>query len=360
MSATDRSAVEADRRVVVAHELAEQLLAPRAALVDHDGVPRSHLRAIGDAGLLGLQAPVEDGGSAAPPAVFRRVVELLAGADCSTWFVQAQHHAPLQMLIRSDTPVRRRLAPRLARGELLSGVAFSHLRRWPERPVSATRVEDGWRFDGVAPWYTGWGLNDVMLLGGATEQGEVVFAFVQAAPGPGLVASEPLALAALSATATVRLTLDGLVAPDEDVVARLPIEEWAAADRRTTVNVNPAVLGLTERAVRLLGERARASGESSTAGAASRLAEALTEVRDRCYALLDDAGPDEAVAERLAARADAQHLMVEATSALVVAGAGGAMAVGAPAQRLAREALFLLVQAQTPQGRAATLDRWAR
>jgi hypothetical protein len=35
------------------------------------------------------------------------------------------------------------------------------------------------------------------------------------------------------------------------------------------------------------------------------------------------------------------------------------MALTHPAQRKAREALFLLVQAQTAAGRAATLTRWA-
>lgn len=352
--------VEADPRVAAAHGVADTVLRPSAADVDRDGVPVTHLQALGEAGLLGLAAPEEDGGSAAPPPVFRRVVEILAGADCATWFVQAQHHAPLTMLTRATTPVRARLAPALARGELVSGVAFSHLRRHPDRPVAAARVDGGWSFDGVAPWYTGWGLNDVFLLAGATADGQVVFGFTDAGQTPALRPSAPMELAALGGTSTVRLTLSGLVIPDDDVVAVLPIGDWAAADRRTTVNVNPAVLGITETAVRLIGERARTSGERAIGAVGERLGAALDSVRGRCYALIDAVDPDDQVEERLAARADAQHLMVEATTALVAAGAGGSMALSSPAQRLAREAMFLLVQAQTLQGRTATLTRWAR
>ena len=50
-----------------------------------------------------------------------------------------------------------------------------------------------------------------------------------------------------------------------------------------------------------------------------------------------------------------QHL----TTALVAALGGSAMERAHPAQRLAREALFYVVQAQSADGRAATLDRLA-
>src|SRR5689334_24146272 len=114
-----------------------------------------------------MRAPAADGGSDAPPAVYRAVNEVLAGADCTTWLVQAQHHGPVALLARSAAPVRDRLLRPLATGGSIAGTAFSHLRRYPaDRQVRAEPAAGGWRFDGTVSWYTGWGLTDVFLLAG--------------------------------------------------------------------------------------------------------------------------------------------------------------------------------------------------
>ncbi|PZG96050.1 hypothetical protein C1I97_26680, partial [Streptomyces sp. NTH33] len=54
-----------------------------------------------------------------------------------------------------------------------------------------------------------WGLNDVMLLAGVTDGAEVVFAFAEAREQPGLRPSPPMRFAALTASRTVSLRLDG-------------------------------------------------------------------------------------------------------------------------------------------------------
>ncbi|MER5198428.1 acyl-CoA dehydrogenase family protein [Streptomyces sp. NPDC002755] len=331
--------------VTRARSLADDLLAPHAEQVDQEGVPASHLARIRRSGLLGLNAPTEYGGAAAPGAVVRETAEILAGACCSTWFVQAQHHTPVLTLAGSEGPVRERLLGRLATGELLSGVAYAHLRAYPRVPVRVTRERAGWRFDGTVPWYTGWGLNDLLLLAGVTDTGEVLFAFTEAREQPGLRASAPMRLAALTAARTVSLELDGLWLPEEAVALRTPHERWSAADRLRTVNANPAVFGLTEAALTLLDE-----------DAARPLRARLTEVRSRAYALADDAAPQEHLADRLALRTQASEVLRAATTAAVVTGGGRSMLLTNRAQRLAREALFLMVQAQTRESRAAHLD----
>jgi alkylation response protein AidB-like acyl-CoA dehydrogenase len=224
----------------------------------------------------------------------------------------------------------------------------------------AARVDGGWRLDGTAPWYTGWGLSDIALVAGATPDARAVFALVEPRPGPHLHAGEPMAVAAVAAALTVALTFDGLVVPDRDVVSVRVLAEWARADRGVAVNAVPAVFGLTESAVRLLDAAGRDRDEPAAVEAARRLGERLVAVRGEAYRLLDDVPPDEAVAQRLGLRAAAGRLAVEATTALVVAGAGAAMATASPAQRKAREALFLLVQAQTREARTAALRLWGR
>ena len=343
-----------------AQTLAADLLEPHAAEVDATTVPRAHLDALAKVGLLGLAAPVEDGGSAAPPRLQRRIQEVLSGADAATWFVSAQHHGPVRLVAESTAPVRSDLLPRLARGELVAGTAFAHLRRWPERPVEAVRTVGGWHFSGLAPWFTGWERNDVFSLGGATPDGEVVFAIVDARPQPGLTASEPMRLAAMTATRTVRLSFDRLFVPDSHIVAEQPVEEWLHNDRRNTVMPSPATFGVTEAAIRRLREVGQRAELAPGLAAAARLDERLADLRAHADRLFDDVPPDDRHDERLAVRADVARLMVDATTALVVAGGGRSMAMADPAQRHAREAAFLLVQAQTRPARETMLLQWAQ
>ncbi|GHH04784.1 acyl-CoA dehydrogenase family protein [Streptomyces rubradiris] len=354
---------------VRARRLAADLLAPEAERVDQEGVPLSHIEAVKRSGLLGVTAPADHGGAGAPPAVAREVAEILAGACAATWFVQTQHHTPVQTLARSEHPVRERLLGPLSRGELLAGVAYAQLRSYPRRPVRVRPERGGWRFDGTVPWYTGWGLNDVMLLAGVTDSGEVLFAFTETREQPGLRASEPMRLAALTAARTVSLELAGLWLPAEAVALRMPYDRWAAGDRAKTLHTSPAVFGVAEAALSLLDT-----------GTAAPLRARLAGVRRRAYELADAAPPkgwtarpasapratgaeaepeagavDAWARERLAVRAEAHELLRTATTAAVVAGGGRAMTLADRAQRLAREGLFLLVQGQTAESREAHL-----
>ncbi|TQJ85890.1 acyl-CoA dehydrogenase family protein [Streptomyces sp. SLBN-31] len=339
--------------LATARTLARDLLAPNAERVDRESVPAGHIEALRRSGLLGVAAPREYGGAGAPEAVVREVQEVLAGACCSTWFVQTQHHSPVRMLAASRLPVRERLLRPLATGELLAGIAFAHVRAFPRVPVRATADRDGWRFDGRVPWYTGWGLNDVMLLAGVTDSDEVVFAFADAREQPGLRPSPPMRLAALTAARTVSLDLDGLWLPAESVVLRTAREEFALVDLPRNTNASPAVFGVADAALRVVEE----AGESETARA---LRTRLVEVRGRAYALAAHPVPHERIAERLELKARAYDLMRAATTAAVVVGGGRAMDLGSPAQRLAREGLFLLVQGQTTDVRRAHLAALAR
>jgi alkylation response protein AidB-like acyl-CoA dehydrogenase len=343
--------------VVEAVRLADDLLAPHAAEVDAGTVPRSHLDALGSAGLFGLSAPPALGGSQAPAPVVRAVNEALAGADLATWFVWAQHHSPVRALVSAggfDDLVRD-----LAAGRRVAGIAFSHLRR-PDPGVRATRDGDGWRLDGTAPWYTGWGINDVALVAGVGPGQEAVFGLVPAREGPGLSASAPMRVAALESAVTVTLTLSGCRIPGDAVVSVEPLERWRAGDRVRTLDVQPAVFGVAGSALRLLHRLGVERDQPAAVAAAQRLGEAVRTLREQVYRLVDDAPAGSRAQLRLSLRAGAQQLMTDATTALVIAGAGGSMAAGAPAQRKAREALFMLVQAQTASGREAALGLWGQ
>ncbi|MFS0693864.1 acyl-CoA dehydrogenase family protein [Streptomyces nitrosporeus] len=336
--------------LVRARRLSEVLLAPAAQRVDQDGLPAAHLDELRASGLLGASAPQAYGGSGVPDAVARDIQEALATGCCTTWFVQAQHQSPLRLLAASDSPAKERLLPELASGRVMAGVAYAHVRSFPRVPVRATADRGGWRFDGTVPWYTGWKLNDVMLLAGIDADDEVVFAFTEAGEQPGLRASEPLRLVAVSSSRTVSLRLDGLWVPPESVVLRVPRERWAVTDLAHASHVSPAVFGVAEAALRLLEE----TGAEAAATARGLRAE-LALVRRHAYALADRPEPDRGVPERTALRLRALDLLRTVTTAVVVAGGGRTTGLDHPAQRLARESLFLLVQGQTAPVRRAHL-----
>ena len=215
--------------------------------------------------------------------------------------------------------------------------------------VRAEPVPGGWVLSGAVAWCTGWGLADVVLLGGTAPDGRVVLALVPMAAGQGIEASAPVALAAMAGTATVALRLYGLAVTDEQVLSITDGDEWAVADARTNANVQPSTFGVARAALDAL------RGTDGATGAV--LGSRLDEVRARAYRLADEQAPDEAVEEKLATRAEALLLGVEITSAYVASVGGQAMDLAHPAQRWAREALFHLVQAQTRPVRHATLAR---
>ncbi|WP_435282874.1 acyl-CoA dehydrogenase family protein [Streptomyces koelreuteriae] len=339
--------------VTRARRLAHDLLVPDAERVDQEGVPASHIEAVKRSGLLGVGAPKEYGGAGASVGVARETAEILAGACCSTWFVQTQHYTPVKLLATYDSPVREKLLRPLATGELMAGIAFAHVRAFPRVPVRAVPERGGWRFEGTVPWFTGWGLNDVMLLAGVTETAEVVFVLAEAREHPGLAPSAPMRLAALTAARTVSLELDGLWVPDDAVVLRVPQKEFALVDLPRAANASPAVFGVADAALDLVADTP--DGQDPARSLRAR----LDDVRREAYALADHPVPHECVPERLAVKTRAYDLMRAATTAAVVAGGGRSMALDSRAQRLAREGMFLLVQGQTAEARRTHLGALA-
>ena len=306
------------------------MLAPAAQDTDQaDIVPRSHLRALADAGLFDA-------------AGHRDVYEILAGACGATFFVWVQHHAPVRLLAGSaNTALRDRWLPRLLSGEVLGGVAFAHLRR-PGRPaVRARRVDGGYALEGEAPWVTSWGLADLFAVAARCDD-HVLFVAVPA-DARGLRPSAPLPLMVMQASSTVRLGFEGLTVADADVIADVPFTQWEAEDRVATAKPNPAAFGVAATCTRLLAEL-------DPATAAALEAERL-DCRTRSYGGGED---------QVGLRAWSLELAVRGGLALVAATGGSSMQRSHPAQRLIREAAFYSIQAQTRPLRAATLDRLTR
>ncbi len=339
--------------VAAARRIADEVLFATAQDVDRsDRIPDRNLAALASDGLFGLVGPVSHGGLDLDAHDVRRAMAAVASGCGATFFVWVQHHGVVRALRSSgnDRLVESYLAD-LCAGRRLAGTAFAHVRRAGRPAVSATRVAGGWTLDGQAPWATSWGLADWFSVAAETADGQLVWSLL---PGTGAlgVTAEALALSVFGATSTVALRFDDCRVSDDRVIAVEPVDAWRRADRRHASLGQPAALGVAERAQRLLAQQ----GDDLAVTAAEGLSRELRARWDADDALVDGLTlGDDVVAEANVHRAACLDLARRSTTALLAAVGGRGMDLSHPAQRLAREADFFVIQAQTRDGRAATL-----
>jgi hypothetical protein len=278
--------------VAAAAKIAEDVLFPSAAAVDRaDRVPAGHLDLLADAGFYDYAG--ED---------LPEVVEILASGCLATTFLWIQHLSPL---FTAGERLRGRRA----------GIAYAGL-----APGSDLHLRDG-RLSGHVPWVTGWDLIDVVQV--AVRQGDQIrYYLVDAVAAPTLEA-ELQELVAVQASRTVALTFDGHPAPDDRLVHTEEYEPWARKNASGSALNGFLALGLVRRA-------------------SSMLDGVFDAELDGCRALLAD--PDRTPEARAAASA----LAWKAAGALVTKAGSGGIRTGQTAERLAREAAFLLVFGSRP------------
>ena len=321
-----------------ARELADGTLFPAAGAIDRaDAVPAAHLDLLAATGLYGLTGPPAAGGLDADVRELCAVVEVLAGACLATAFVWVQHHGLVRALAGPGGPaaLRDEWLGSLCRGERRAGLALTGLLPGPPR---LRAVPDGpgggWVLHGTSPWVTGWGLVDVLLVAARGDDRSVAWFMVDAAESRG-VAIERQRLVAADASVTVKVAFDGARVPAGRLIRVEPYEQSAwVGGRQLRVNGSLA-LGVAGRCCRMIGPSP------------------LDDELDACRRMLDRAGDD----GMPAARAAASELAGRAAAALVVHEGSGGILAGRPPERLAREALFLLVFGTRPSIRTSLLRR---
>lgn len=361
-----------------ARRVGERVWEPQAQSTDQAREPnRENMRAIAEVGLLGLGIPCEYGGLDASPALQRGVAEVLASYCGVTAFTQAQHHGPSRMIANCpNSDLKQVLLPKLARGEWMCGVSFAHLRR-PGTPVlRAEPVTGGYLLQGSAPWVTGWGLMNQFVFGAVLPEGRFVYLwspvdrndfpelFAEIAPpetGWGsMVASEPIPLCAMNASATVILTMENWFIPKEHWMLESDRETMRRNDRNNVLGPTAMPMGCASASVRLLCETA----EKRNFPAIQRAAEAFVQ-EERALRLalrrgLERQGEPNFGEEALPTRAWCLDFAVRAAHASITACSGAANLLSHPAQRRLREAMFYTIQAQTQEVMDATLERLER
>lgn len=311
-----------------------ELLSGDAAVVDGSlTIPPSHLDAFAASGLYGAFAPKEVGGLELGFTDACNLVEQLAGACLTTTFVWLQHFRLLSTLLDSDSPENlRSMLPSVISGRVKGGISLGGLLPGPAR-LTTVATDDGWLLNGDAPWVSGWGIVDKLVVK-AREGTKSVASFVlDAALCEGLSVT-PLRLSAMNASATVTLTFSDVKVPSDRYVGSQPYAPGLERPEGLRVNGSLA-LGVARRCCDLIGP--------------SVLDDELRVTREEL---------DNARAEAIhVARARASALAVRCAHVLAVSTGSRSAISGDVAERSTREASLLLVFASRPSIKTALLDR---
>ncbi len=301
-----------------AQRIADEVLFPEAmAVEERDSIPSSHLKLLVEDGFYGLPAPVAYGGLGREGLpVLCDVIAALAGGCLTTAFVWLQHLRPLMAVASVAAPRdRERWLRPMATGEVRSGLAMAH----PEF-IRVRTVPGGYRLTGESAWVTGWGMVDVLLVGGVDERNLLHYFLIDAAETKTLT-TRPIELLAVQASRTVSLRFTDHFVPADRLGLTQPMNEFVAAEAGGSVMNGFLALGVAGRCARLLG--------------AEDLAAEIAGARIRLLTASGDEVPEaRAHSSMLAARA-AARLMVQTGSRSVLA--------DQHAGRLYRESGFLLV-----------------
>lgn len=316
-----------------ARAIGDDVLFPAAIRTDDgDLVPQTHLELLAREGFYGIAGPVEAGGLDLDPSTTAAVVEALASGCLTTTFVWLQHRNPIRAVAASQTPgLRDRWLAALCRGERRAGIALAGNR--PGSPIlRANRTRSGdVVLDGEAPWVSGWGLIDVALVTARVDD-TVVSVLMDAVEAPTLRADR-LHLVGANASGTVTLGFRDHVVAAERMVGEEPLADVLARDAQGLRLNGSLALGVADRCCRSMGP--------------SAFDDLLVATRRA----LNDATTEELPAARAAASA----LAMRAASRLTVAHGSRSIVIDQHPQRLAREALFLLVFGSRPPIRSELL-----
>jgi alkylation response protein AidB-like acyl-CoA dehydrogenase len=222
----------------------------------------------------------------------------------------------------------------------IAQLTTSHQRGEPA--LRARRESDGWHIDGLIPWSTGADRSRFVVTGAVVndspKESPQQILFVLSTSWNGVTLSPPMPLVALQSSHTGSVTCEDVIVEDRFVLFGPAANVLSA--RKKTVPLGQAflALGLCRTAIELID----AHDSDLARQTCKRFESQLTDLRSRVVAYCDPGTtPDPAQAPQL--RGACNDLALRITHAAVAIYKGSALLVGHPAQRLAREALFLLV-----------------
>lgn len=203
-------------------ELAQASVRPHAVEVDRDHrFPEEAIRAVIEAGLLGVLIPREYGGAGLDALAFAIVVEELAQACASTAVIVDVHTSvgTEPILLFGDEGQKRRWLPRLASGEILGAFALTEPASGSDAAslqTTARRDGGGYVLRGTKVFITNIGRAGLYVVFARTSQDEKaggVTAFLVPGDAPGLKVGQVFEKMGLHGSPTGELVLEDVAVP---------------------------------------------------------------------------------------------------------------------------------------------------
>ena len=318
-------------------------IAGRACHFDRSGKwPTEDLKALSVGGATAWSIPKNFGGDDLPALELHLRYEQLATASVAAALILTQRDAAVGLIDAAvDFPRRTHWLTQLSRGYAWATVGIAQLttsRQGGTPAVTATASGAGYALNGTIPWATGAAAADVIVTGAALENGQQLLVAISP-DDVGVTVLPGLPMVALTCTSTGPIELRNVVV-SADSVMRGPTGT-ALIPRRNGLVLGQTFIatGLCRAALDLIGthdsDRARA--------AAAAFSHQLETLRERVRLLCQPGQESAAAAENAPLRGACNDLALRVTHAAVALFKGAALVLDHPAQRLAREAMFLLV-----------------
>src|SRR5579871_846861 len=257
-------------------------------------------------------------------AGFCRALEILAMASGAFAFVALQQFvANMNVGDRFHGPVWPKV-----------GVAFGHLGK-PEPDLA--HLQNGLA-NGVAPWLTGAGIFDQVVLGLHDKERQEMFVLTDAHHRPEFTHSEPLSLLACTGTRTVRVRLKDLPVSEDRILKIDPPNSKARGDAGSVLYQTPLMIGCVRACLEIIAASPRV--DAAQKAVCEQTTMALLDPIHAAFASGD-------MSEGAELRAKIGDYSVRIARLAAMASGGGGLLITHAAQRLYREALVYSLMAQT-------------
>jgi alkylation response protein AidB-like acyl-CoA dehydrogenase len=294
---------------------------------------------LAEAGAMKWAVPKQFGGTDLDGFTLQEKYEQIAAASLATALVFSQRDAAIGFIEKSENiALRDKLLTQLAANEVWTTIGISHITTSTQPgALTAELTADGIELNGTLPWSTGARFSDFLIAAARVHGGEPVV-FVLPTNLPGVRVGESLPLAALTAAHTSAIHCERVRLSKDMLLTGPAADAMGGRSRSVRIGQAFAALGLTSSALKLIAQIDHVSARTTY----ETLRKQLTEMRHSVQNANAHVDPHDLQTVPML-RSELNSLALRATHAAVTLHKGTALRVDHPAQRLAREALFLLV-----------------
>jgi butyryl-CoA dehydrogenase len=333
-----------------------------AALAAEDGRaddagrwPADLWKLIEKSGTTRWSLPAEFGGESCPrPRLVQRYAQLATGSLTAV-FILSQHDACVRRLVETRAnPTATHWLREIGAGRAFVTVGISHLTT--SRRLGAIAVETApgaYRFDGAIPWVTAAERAQLLVTGAVFGDGRKLLVALPT-NRPGVVVRPPLALAALQASCTSEVVLEGVEISAADVLAGPALDVMSQPGAVGTAGLETSALALGQAHAALSALVRIAPPQIELAESLEVLCETWKTLWGQ---LIAQARGEPGAGSASQIRSAANTLVLRSTQAYLAVMKGTGFLKSEPAQRWAKQALFFLVwSCPTPVAHAAIRD----